>query len=266
MLVNYDNFLTCEGDLVELVSPSRKVYIFQLATNGQLQTHRGIINHNQLIGQPWGSEVSSHSGSTFFLLQPTLTDILQELPRCTQIIYPKDIGFILITMGIGPGSHVIEAGTGSGGLTIGLAWSVGTSGWVTSYEIRPDVKNLARKNVERVGLGNRVTFKVKDIADGFDENLVDAIFLDLPNAYDYLEQVRQSLKPGGYFGCILPTVNQVTRLLSVLQPHYYRVVDVCEILLRYYKPNHNRLRPTDRMVAHTGYLIFGRPIINSATD
>ncbi len=253
--------VTNEGDLVELVSPSRKVYIFKITSGKQLQTHRGIIKHDELINIHWGSEVYSHTGSTFYLLQPSFADILQELPRCTQILYPKDIGFILVTMGIGPGSQVIEAGTGSGGLTTSLAWAVGSTGSVFTYELRPDVSNLAQKNIRRVGLDDRVEFKVKDIAEGLDERHVDAIFLDLPNAYDYLDHVRQSLKAGGYFGCILPTVNQVSRLLTALHSNGFRVVDVCEILLRYYKPHQDRLRPTDRMVAHTGYLTFARSMI-----
>jgi len=248
------------GDLVELISPSRKVYIFSVISGKQLQTHRGIIYHDDLIGKPWGIEIHSHIGSVFYLLQPSLADVMSEIPRSTQIMYPKDIGFLLVTMGIGPGTRVLEAGSGSGALTIALAWAVGPHGKVTSYEIKPDVKNLAQKNIRRVGLDKRVEFKVGDIANGFDERQVDAIFLDVQNAYDYMNQVKEALKPGGYFGCLLPTVNQVIRLLGALYANDFRVVDVCEILLRYYKPVQDRLRPTDRMVAHTGYLTFGRVI------
>ena len=249
------------GDLIQLVSPSRKIFIFSLKEGEKLETHRGILEHNDLVGTSWGSEVFSHTGSTFFLFQPNLADLITEIPRSTQIMYPKDIGFILITMGIGSGSEVIEAGSGSGGLTIALAWAVGENGHVTSYENRPDVHNLARKNLIRAGLIDRVRLTIGDIGEGFQEKAVDAIFLDVPNSFDYIEQVRASLKPGGYFGSLLPTVNQVNRLLIALYHNRFAVIDVCEILLRYYKPFPERLRPTDRMVAHTGYLIFGRPII-----
>ena len=102
------------GDIVELISPSRKIFILKLSKGRKLHTHRGIVNHDDLVGLNWGTEIQSHTGRSFFLLQPTLADILQELPRSTQIMYPKDVGFILVQMGIGPGSIVIEAGSGSG--------------------------------------------------------------------------------------------------------------------------------------------------------
>lgn len=252
---------TQPGDLVQLVSPTNKIFIIRLTPGEALQTHRGILQHDDLIGQPWGSEVFTHLGKSYFMLQPSLSDLLRDLKRNTQIMYPKDIGFVLVTMGIGPGVHVLEAGTGSGALTIALAWAVGPQGQVTSYDQRPEMQNLARKNLERLGLLERVTLKQRDISQGFDEQYVDALFLDVPNPYDYLLQARQALKPGGYFGTILPTANQVTRLLDAFYQYNYAFVDVCEIMLRYYKTVSERFRPTDRMVAHTGYLAFARPML-----
>ena len=249
------------GDLVQLVSPTNKVIILRLQVDAQYQTHRGVIHHNELIGKPWGSRVFTHLGSEYILLQPGLGDILREIQRNTQIMYPKDIGFVLITMGIGPGAQVIEAGTGSGALTTALAWAVGQEGKVTSYETRQEMQNLARKNLQRVGLDSRVELKLRDIREGFDETNADALFLDVANAYDYLPQVKSALKPGGFFGSILPTTNQVTKLLSSLYHNHFSFIDVCEILLRYYKPVAERFRPTDRMVAHTGFLIFARSML-----
>ncbi len=253
--------LVQEGDLIELVSPTNKVYLIRLKADGQLHTHRGIVEFNDLIGLPWGSQVATHLGSPFYLLQPSLSDILRETRRNTQIIYPKDIGFILISMGIGPGTVVLEAGTGSGAFTTALAWSVGSQGRVYSYEQRPEMQALARKNLERLGFLDRVELKQRDIAEGFDEVGIDALFLDLPNPYDYLSQVRTALKPGGYFGTILPTSNQVCRLLHTLHPNGFAFIDVCEVILRYYKANGDRFRPVDRMVAHTGFLVFARVLL-----
>ena len=249
-----------EGDLAQLVGLTHKHFIFILQARGEFQSHRGVIKHDDLIGKPWGSQVFSHTGAPFFLLQPSLADVLNDLPRNTQILYPKDIGYILIQMGISEGQTVLEAGTGSGSMTIAIATAVGAAGRVVSYEHKPDTQNLARKNVDRVGLASRVDFKLRDIQEGFDETDADAFFLDVQNPFDYILQVRNSLKPGGFFGTLVPTTNQVEKILYALKKHDFAFVEVCELLLRYYKTNPARLRPADRMVAHTGYLVFARKI------
>lgn len=261
-LANFTNSAQA-GDLAQLVSPTHKIFLVHLSPGGQLQTHRGVISFDELIGRPWGSEVFSHQGKSFHMLQPSLGDIIRETKRNTQIMYPKDIGYMLITMGIGPGQKIVEAGTGSGALTTAIAWMVGPEGRITSYEVRPQMQRLAQKNLEKLGLSERVNFKLRDVEEGFDETGVDAVIIDLPNPYDYLQHVHHALKTGGYFGTILPTVNQVERLLPALHNHHFGFVEVCEILLRHYKPVYDRLRPTDRMVAHTGYLIFARAIIST---
>ena len=249
-----------EGDLAQLVGLTHKHFIFMLQSGGDFQSHRGVIKHDDLIGKPWGSQIFSHTGAPFFLLQPSMSDILNELPRNTQILYPKDIGYILIQMGISEGQTVLEAGTGSGSMTISMATAVGPNGRIVSYEKTPDTQNLAKKNLQRIGLASRVDFKLRDIQEGFDETDADAFFLDVQNPYDYIQQVRATLKPGGFFGTLVPTYNQVEKVLYALKKHDFAFVEVCELMLRYYKTNPARLRPTDRMVAHTGYLIFGRRI------
>jgi tRNA (adenine57-N1/adenine58-N1)-methyltransferase len=264
MTWNLHGTTASEGDLVELVGLTHKHYIFILKKGQEFQTHRGIIHHDELIGKPWGSQVESHLGSVYFLLQPALADILKSTPRISQILYPKEIGFILVSMGIGPGQVVIEAGTGSGSLTSAFAFAVGPAGRVYSYDKREDMQAVAISNITRLGLLDRVTFTLRDIVLGFQETGVDALFLDLPNPYDYIQQVKTALKPGGFFGAILPTTNQVAILLTELRRNNFAFIDVLEILLRYYKPEPQRLRPTDRMVAHTGFLIFARPIISEA--
>ncbi len=163
-----------DGDLAQLVGVRHKHFILPLQAGGKFESHRGIIQHDGLIGKLWGTQVYSHTGAPFFLLQPSLADLLKDLPRTTQILYPKDIGFIFVTMGIGPGQKVMEAGTGSGSMTTALAYAVGTEGRVISYEIKPDVQNLARKNLTRFGLDARVDFKLRDIQEGFDETDADS--------------------------------------------------------------------------------------------
>jgi tRNA (adenine57-N1/adenine58-N1)-methyltransferase len=251
---------TQPGDLALLVGLRHKHFIFPLTPGGMFHSHRGILNHDDLIGKPWGSQVYSHQGSPFFLLQPSLADLLVDLKRSTQIMYPKDIGFILTSMSVGPGQTVMEAGTGSGSMTVALAYAVGPQGRVVSYERRPEFQNLAEKNLARLGLAERVKLKLGDAAEGFSETNADAFFLDVPNPWDYISQVRAALKPGGFFCNLVPTFNQVEKLLRALRREHFAFVEVCEIMLRYYKPEPSRLRPTDRMVAHTGFLIFGRKL------
>jgi len=250
-----------EGDVVELVGLRHNHFILTLKAGADLQTHRGVIKHDELIGKPFGSQIFSHSGNPFFLLQPALQDLLLDTPRTTQIMYPKDIGLILVTMSIGPGSTVLEAGSGSGALTRALAFAIGTEGRLISYEVRPEMQQLAVRNLKRMGLTDRVEFKLRDIAEGFDETNVDALYLDVANPWDYIAQVRAALKPGGFFGSILPTTNQVTKLLHALRQYEFAFTEVVEVLLRYYRTEPERLRPNDRMVAHTGYLVFSRPVL-----
>jgi tRNA (adenine57-N1/adenine58-N1)-methyltransferase len=248
-------------DLALLVGRDRKSFIIRLESGSQLHTHRGVVGHDDLIGNPWGTQVSSHLGYRFLFLRPSTDDLVRDLKRTTQIIYPKDAGYILMKMRIAPDCRVVEAGTGSGGLALILAQMVGPTGRVYSYEVRPEMQKLARKNLAQLGLAERVEFKLRDVAEGFDERDADALFLDLPNPWDYLAQAHEALASGGFFGCILPTTNQVSRLVAALEEANFGLIEVEELLLRPYKAVPARLRPMDRMVAHTGYLIFARAFI-----
>ncbi len=250
-----------ENDLAMIVSSDHKYLFIRMEAGEELQTHRGILKHDDIIGIPWGSEIRSHLDMRFYVLEPTLRDLLLHIKRRSQIIYPKDIGYILLRLSIAPGKTVVEAGTGSGSLTLALAWIVGPEGKVISYDRRADMQNLARKNLERVGLEDRVELKRKDIEEGFEETGIEALFLDLPTPEQYLGQARAALAAGGVLGIIVPTTNQVTDILQGISRHAFELIDVCEIALRFYKPVPERLRPVDRMVAHTGYLIFARAVI-----
>jgi tRNA (adenine57-N1/adenine58-N1)-methyltransferase len=247
-----------EDDYVMLVSQDGKAFFLNLKPDGELQTHRGVLLHAQVIGCPWGACIESHLGHPFHVFRPTLRDVLLNTRRNSQIIYPKDIGYILLRLSVGPGARVLEAGTGSGALTTAFSWSVGSSGEVFSYDRRDDMQDLARKNLNRVGLGENVTYHLQDIAEGFVEDGIEAIFLDLPNPNDFMAQVTSSLLPGGTLGAIVPTANQVSPLLIALRRAAFDFIDVCEILIRFYKPVPERFRPEDRMIAHTGFLVFAR--------
>jgi tRNA (adenine57-N1/adenine58-N1)-methyltransferase len=254
------------GDLIELASTQAKFFIFELNSGEEFHTHRGIVKHDDMIGKPYGSVIESHKGSRFYLFQPGIAELVQTTKRNTQIMYPKDIGYILLRLNIKAGSRVIEAGTGSGGFTQVLASYVGNEGHVFSFENREEMQNLARKNLARLGIEERVSFIIRDISEGFSETDVDAVFLDLPNPYDFIQQVKEALVPGGFFGTLLPTTNQVIKLLTELERNDFVFIDVCEIALRFYQSNATKFRPVDRMVAHTGYLIFARSVIEKKEE
>jgi tRNA (adenine57-N1/adenine58-N1)-methyltransferase len=249
---------TQAGELAMLVFEEKVKFIFRLDPEGEYQTHQGVILHRDLIDIPWGSEVQSHLGKSFLLFEPTLRDILLHTERKSQIIFPKDIGYILLRLSLGLGKTVIEAGSGSGALTTALAWAVGPTGRVISYDKRQDMIDIAYKNVQQVGLENRVEFRLRDLVEGFQEEEVNALFFDLPQPQNLLHHARRALYAGGTMGAILPTTNQVSELVKALEREHFAMIEVCEILLRFYKTIPERIRPVDRMVAHTGYLVFAR--------
>jgi len=252
-------FTASTGDLAMVIGEDRKQFIFPLRPGAQFQSHHGILEHDDLIGRAWGSRVQSHLDRTFVLLEPSLRDLLLLIKRRSQIIFPKDLGYILLRLSVGPGRRILEAGTGSGALTLALAWMVGDDGHVVSVDRRPDMQRLAKENLGRAGLEHRVTMVEADLIDlpRLDPP-ADAVFLDVPNTEVVLAAALGHLRPGGAFGAILPTANQVEDLLRELESHRPIDVDACEILLRFYKTVPARFRPADRMVAHTGYLVFGR--------
>ncbi len=262
--------LLSEGDTV-MILLGRKRFLMCLQAGGVQHTHHGLIHHDHLIGQPPGVQLSTHLGRPFVALAPSLHDVIMSIQRISQIVYPKDIGYILLKLNVGPGSQVIECGTGSGAFAVALAHAVRPDGRVYSYEKRDDMLRVAARNLEKVGLADMVELKQRDLADGgFDERDVDALFLDVRTPWLYLQQAWEALGQGGFFGAIVPTTNQVSALVAGLEEGGFRDIEVCELLLRSYKPVPERLRPMDRMVAHTGFLVFARRLANGlqsgATD
>ncbi len=248
------------NDPVVLIGRDGKRFLLGLRPGLQFHTHRGIIAHDDLIGQPLGREIRTHLGHPFVVLQPSLYDLLMNVKRASQIIYPKDIGMILLKLNVGPGQTIVEAGTGSGALTLALAHGTQPDGIVYSYDARDDMLRVAERNLDRVGLLDRVRLIQRDISDGFTVQEANCLFLDVREPWEYLPHVCAALSDGGFFGALVPTTNQVVDLLDGLQQYPFSSVEVMEILVRPYKPVPGRLRPVDIMNAHTGYLIFGRKI------
>ncbi len=248
------------GDLVLLLSLDRKRYLIQVRPGERVHTHRGWLAHDDLLGQPLGRTVHTQLGEPFLALEPSTYDLISLLEREGQIVFPKDAAQILLRLNLFPGRRVIEAGTGSGGLTVALARAVMPNGRVYSYEIREEMQARARRNLAKLGLLDVVELKVGDIAEGFQEADADALVLDVREPWLYLAQARAALKGGGFLGVFVPTVGQVSEVLAGLSRHGFGDVVVEEVWERSWKPVAERLRPADRMVAHTGFLIFARAL------
>ena len=248
------------GDTVLLISEDGKQFYTKLNPGRRQHTHQGIIDHNDLIGQPLGRKVMSTTGHAYTVVEPSLAELMKGVKRNTQIIYPKEAGRIIFKLNIFSGRRVIEAGTGSGALTLAMAKFVAPSGKIYSYESRPEMVENARANLERAGVMDYVELKHHNIINGFEETNVDALFLDTKDSWRYIAFAKTALKPSGFFGAILPTTNQVTDLIIALKDNDFDGIEVEEIFVRGYKPNPGRLRPQDTMVGHTGYLIFARNV------
>lgn len=256
--------LFAAGDLALLVTSDQSRYLITLRTSDELHTHQGIFPHSAVIGQPSGAAIASTQGHPALALVPTLDDLMRHLKRGSQVIYPKDAAWLVHRLSLRSGSRVIEAGTGSGGLTTAMAWAVAPAGMIYTYEVREDAYRVARRNLERVGLLPYVTMHERAIGDGFAQQDVDALFLDVRAPWEHLAQVRAALRPGGTFAALTPTTNQVSTLLEAMERAGFADIAVEEILLRPWKPVPDRLRPADTMAAHTGFLVFGRLLADEA--
>jgi len=248
------------GELVLLISPEGKRYLRPVAPGTTFHTQDGIIDFTAVAAAGFGGYTRTHKGTPYRLQAPTLYELIKGVKRSTTIMYPKEIGYLLLKLGVGPGKRIVEAGSGSAGLTTALAYMVGDTGRVYTCERREEFSLNARKNIERVGLSHRVSFFHRDIAEGFPEEAqgADALFLDVRTPWDYLEQAAAIVCPGAPIGFLLPTTNQISDLLAALETSDFYDPDVLEIMLRRWKPVAERLRPDDRMVAHTGFLVFAR--------
>lgn len=249
------------GDIILLLDPEGKRIVARLTPKQRVDSHLGFIKHETFLEYDYGSKIPTQLGEGFVMLEPSTLDLTMHVSRATQILYPKDIGYLLMRMNIYPGMRVVEAGTGSGAMTLALARIVQPHGKVYTYEERAEHQDNARKNIERAGLTPYVEFRERDIRAGFDERDADALFLDVREPWLFLAQAHAALKPGGFFGSFMPTTNQVTEILQELERMSNWVeVEVTELIQRKFKTNADRLRPEDRMIGHTGFLLSARPV------
>ncbi|MDR1481314.1 MAG: tRNA (adenine-N1)-methyltransferase [Synergistaceae bacterium] len=245
------------GDLILLWSPAKGDSFLVRLTPGSTQgSHLGQMKHDDIIGMEYGDVINTNKMEPFFILRPSIGEYARRIKRQTQVIFPKDSGFIIQHLNFGPGALIVECGTGSGGLTSVFAHFVGDSGRVVTYDRREEFSRLAESNAERWGVRHRIEFKVRDISDGFDERNADAVFLDVRNPWDFIGTASEALAWGHRLGVLIPTFNQMEKTLIALREHSFVDALVLELLLRYFKTEPDRIRPDDTMTAHTGFLIF----------
>jgi len=222
-------------------------------------THAGIVAHDSVIGRTEGVSVAGSTGRPFLVVRPTLADVVLKMPRGAQVIYPKDLGAILLAADIGPGMRVLEAGVGSGALSMAL---LRAGADVVGYEVRPDFAAGARANVAAwSGAGASYRVEERDVYDGIDEPDLDRIVLDLPEPWQVLGHAEKTLRPGGILLAYLPTINQVATLRAALTRSAFGMAETSEILRRTWHVEERSVRPDHRMVGHTGFLTTARLLV-----
>ena len=247
-----------EGDLVQLIDAKDRRYQGVLTPGKEFHFHSGIIGHDELIGLPEGSTVRSSRSQVFTVVRPTLSEFVLKMPRGAQVIYPKDLGPILMLADIGPGVRVLESGVGSGALSMAM---LRCGAEIVGYELREDFANRAVANVERF-LGKdaleRYSVELRDCYEGIDAEGVDRVVLDLPEPWRVVPHAATALRPGGLLLAYTPSVLQVSRLREALSEHGFFAAETIEVLNRGWYVEGQAVRPDHRMVAHTGFLTSAR--------
>lgn len=247
-----------EGDLTLLCLEPRRTYMVKVEAGKTFHTHKGYVKLDDLIGKEFGSTFQSSLGAWFTALKPSLTDFIMKSSRNTQITYPKDAALIVMFSGIGPGSRVIESGTGTGALTTALAHYVKPDGKVYSYEMRKEFQKNAEKNLKRSDLLDYVELKSGDVTEGIDEREVDAIVLDLATPWLVIPHAYEALKPSGTLVSFSPTIDQVVKTTEALKENSFILIETVECIMRAMQVERGKTRPQTLMTGHTGYITHAR--------
>lgn len=245
-----------------LVDRKKRRYLVTLVDGGEFHTHSGFVPHTDIIGKQEGIALRSTRGATFTAFRPTLADFVLKMPRGAQVIYPKDLGPILILADIFPGARVLESGVGSGALSMTL---LRAGAHVTGYEIRADFAARAAKNVTAFGgteLTEHYTVEERNCYEGIDETGLDRIVLDLPEPWLVVPHAEVALRPGGIMVAYTPTIIQAVSLRERFVDSGFELAETTEILQRGWNIDGTSVRPDHRMVAHTGFLTHARLLPN----
>ncbi len=247
-----------EDSLILVYRDRRRRWLVRPRDTPKLHTHLGILDVSSLVGQEYGVTALTTLGDELIILMPTIEDLVMKASRKTQVVYPKDLGIIVVKLGIHSGSKVIETGTGSGATTALMAYLVQPGGMVYTYDINPEFQEVASKNIAKLGLTPYVAFKVGDSRAGFEESGMDAGILDVGDPWEVVGSMKKALKPSGPMVAITPTTNQAERLVAKMKEEGFVAIECMEILLRHIEARVGMTRPSNIMVGHTAYLTFGR--------
>lgn len=251
-----DRGLLRSGERVLLVDGKERHYLITLRDDATFHTHAGIVAHNDLIGAYEGSTILGSTGRRFLVVRPTLADAVLKMPRGAQVIYPKDLAAILMEADIAPGDRVLEAGVGSGALSMAL---LRAGADVVGYELREDFANRAANNVAAlVGEGVPYRIEQRDVYDGIDEHGLDRILLDLPEPWRVVPHAATALRSGGILCAYLPTINQTQQFRATLATGPFGMARTLEVLHRTWHIEDRSVRPDHRMVGHTGFVTTAR--------
>jgi tRNA (adenine57-N1/adenine58-N1)-methyltransferase len=246
---------------VQLTDPKGRHHTFTLITGGQFHTHKGALDHDELIGSPEGVVVTSTGGTSYLALRPLLSDFVLSMPRGAAVVYPKDAATIVGMADIFPGAHVVEAGVGSGALTCSLLRAVGDHGLVSSYERRADFAEIARHNIETFfdGAHPASQITVGDLVQAVTDHDVDRVVLDMLAPWECVETAARILVPGGVLCAYVATTTQLSRTVEALRAHGgFTEPAASESLVRTWHVLDLAVRPDHRMIGHTGFLTTAR--------
>jgi len=251
--------LLSEGDQVMLVDAKRRRYLVTLAEGGEFHSHVGVLPHSALIGQPEGISVRSSGGGRLLAIRPTLSDFIFKMPRGAQVIYPKDLGPILMLADIFPGARVLESGVGSGALSMTL---LRAGADITGYELREDFASRAVRNVTTflgaATVADRYDVELRDVYEGIDVDELDRVVLDLPEPGRVVDHAAKALHRGGILVAYTPQITQAAQLRGALTEGGFGLAETIEVLHRGWNIDGPSVRPDHRMVAHTGFLTSAR--------
>jgi tRNA (adenine57-N1/adenine58-N1)-methyltransferase len=250
-----------EGDYVLIYLDARRTYMIKMEAGKTFHTHKGYLKLDELIGKEYSEPIKSSLGIYFTTLKPALTDYIMKSSRNTQITYPKDAALIVMFSGIGPGSRVVESGTGTGALTTALAHYVGPTGKVYTYELRSEFQKNAAKNLQRSKLIDHVEMKSGDVTLGIEEKDVDAVILDLATPWLVVPHAYEALKSSGIIVSFSPTIDQVVKTTEALKDNSFVFIETIECMMRAMQVERGKTRPQTLMTGHTGYITHARKVL-----